>query len=174
MVTNFLEDRAPFPVIGICKRCGGQRRGLLVPPFAMKFDVPPPLTPLVSEAKGAFDAADLIVVIGFSFAEADIYISRMLGKSMQTKPHQKVLIVDPDHRVVERVRRKFKASIPNFDTDRIVKMTMDCADGLPKFLRGELRKKAPALPTSETRDGNGSAQRRRRHAKPAQGQEAKE
>jgi len=32
MVGNFLEDRAPYPVIGICKVCGGQRRGLLVPP----------------------------------------------------------------------------------------------------------------------------------------------
>ncbi len=172
MVTNFLEDKAPYPVIGICRGCGGQRRGLLVPPLAMKFDLAPPLTPLVSDAKGAFDAADLIVVVGFSFADADIYISRMLGKSMQTKTQQKLLIVDPDQSVVERVRRKFKASIPNFDTSRIIRMTGDCADGLPKFLKGQLTTKS-AVPatTSESGDGNGSGHRRRKNTKSSEAKE---
>ena len=65
-------------------------------------------------------------------------VSRMLSKSMQTKSDQKLLIVDPEQQVVARVRRKFKASIPNFDTSRIIRMTGDCADVLPKFLGGQL------------------------------------
>jgi NAD-dependent SIR2 family protein deacetylase len=149
---NFLEDRAPYPVIGICKDCGGQRRGLLVPPLAMKFDLAPPLTPLTGEAKIAFEVSDLIVVVGFSFADADIYISRMLSKSMQTKPDQKLLVVDPDNHVVEKVRRKFKASIPNFDAARIIRMTGDCSDVLPKFLTGQLlRSSVDSLDGSGTR-----------------------
>ena len=105
----------------------------------MKFDLAPPLTPLATEAKNIFDSSDMIVVVGFSFADADIYISKMLSKSMQTKAHQKLLILDPDHGVIERVTRKFKASIPNFDVSRIIRMTADCSDGLPKFLSGQLR-----------------------------------
>jgi len=139
MLTQYAEDRAPYPVIGICKDCGGQRRGLLVPPLAMKFDVAPPLTPLLDLARNNFENADIICVVGFSFAEADIYISRMLSKSMQTKPDQRLLIVDPDSKVVSRVRRKFKASIPNFEPGRIIRMSGDCAQMLPRFLEGEFR-----------------------------------
>jgi hypothetical protein len=68
---------SPYIVIGNCKDCGGQRRGLLIPPVAMKCDVAPALTPLLSEAKIALERDDLIVVVGLSFAEADLYISRM-------------------------------------------------------------------------------------------------
>jgi len=139
MVADFLEDRSPYPVIGVCKNCGGQRRGLLVPPLAMKFDVAPPLTPLLSEAKSAFERAEMIVVVGFSFAEADTYISRMLSKSMQLSSSQRLIIVDPSATVVERLRRKFKTSIPNFNEYRIAKISGDCAELLPQFLRGALR-----------------------------------
>jgi NAD-dependent SIR2 family protein deacetylase len=136
-VENYKQDKAPYSVIAICKDCGGQRRGLLVPPLAMKFDVAPPLTPLLTDARDAFEEAEAIVVVGFSFAEADVYISRMLSKSMQTKPGQKLVIIDPDKDVAYRVRRKFKASIPNFDDQRIVRLTEDCSGALPKLLNGE-------------------------------------
>jgi len=105
----------------------------------MKFDVAPPLTPLLSEAEAAFERSDIIVVVGFSFAEADVYISRMLSKAMQTSTKQKVIIVDPDSRVVERLKLKFKASIPNFDPSRIIKMSGDCAELLPEFLSGKMK-----------------------------------
>jgi NAD-dependent SIR2 family protein deacetylase len=140
LIKQFTEDTSPYPVIGICKGCGGQRRGLLVPPLAMKFDAAPPLTPLLQEAGSAFEHSDVIVVVGFSFAEADVYISRMLSKSMQTKTKQMLVIVDPDSKIAERVRRKFKASIPNFDPTRIVRVAADCAEFLPSFLTGKLWK----------------------------------
>jgi len=143
-VENYKTDITPYPVIAICRDCGGQRRGLLVPPLAMKFDVAPPLTPLLTQASEAFEAADLIIVVGFSFAEADVYISRMLSKSMQTNHRQRMIIIDPVHDLVTRVRRKFKSSIPNFDEKRIIRVTADCADALPKFLSGELFKKPQA------------------------------
>lgn len=136
-VENYKQDKAPYSVIAICKDCGGQRRGLLVPPLAMKFDVAPPLTPLLTDAREAFEDAEAIIVVGFSFADADVYISRMLSKSMQTKLGQKLVIIDPDPAVAYRVRRKFKASIPNFDEQRIVRLTEDCSGALPKLLSGE-------------------------------------
>jgi NAD-dependent SIR2 family protein deacetylase len=135
-VENYKQGKAPYAVIAICKDCGGQRRGLLVPPLAMKFDVAPPLTPLLAEAREAFERADVIVVVGFSFAEADVYISRMLSKSMQTRPSQRLIIIDPISEVVSRVRRKFKSSIPNFEERRIIRITGDCSEALPKLLNG--------------------------------------
>jgi thiamine pyrophosphate-dependent acetolactate synthase large subunit-like protein len=103
----------------------------------MKFDLAPSLTPLQQEAQQAFERADVIVVVGYSFAEADIYISRMLSKSMQTKPEQRLVVVDPDTRIVSRLRRKFKASIPGFDTTRLIRASEDCVKFMPGFLRGE-------------------------------------
>lgn len=104
-VDHFLNDTAPFPVIGICRHCGGQRRGLLIPPSSLKFDISPPLTPLLNLAKSGFEKSDLIVVVGFSFAEADLYILRMLTKSMQSNSKQRMPIVDPSYEVVGRVKK---------------------------------------------------------------------
>jgi hypothetical protein len=122
----------------------------------MKFDVAPPLTPLLSEAEASFDKANFIVVVGFSFAEADVYISRMLSKSMQTSSKQRLLTVDPDNRIVERVRRKFEASIPNFDATRIIRMTGDCADLLPRFLSGKLISEKREQSGAESESGDGT------------------
>jgi len=147
-VNNYLQDKSPYSVIAICKDCGGQKRGLLVPPLAMKFDVAPPLTPLLTVARDVFEAAAAIVVVGFSFAEADLYISRMLSKSMQTKPDQKLIVIDPAIEVVSRVRRKFKSSIPNFDEQRIIGLKVDCSEALPKLLNGEYFKDLVGIPTT--------------------------
>jgi hypothetical protein len=57
---------------------------------------------------------------------------------MQTSAGQKILMLDPDPNAVSRVSRKFKASIPKFDIARVVRLTGDCAELQPKFLKGEL------------------------------------
>lgn len=140
---SFLENKVPFPVIAACAHCGGQRRGLLVPPLSMKFDVAPPLNPLMNIAREAFEDSDLIVAIGYSFADADVYITRMLSKSMQGRESQKLLIVDPDNSVVDKLRTRFKYSIPKFDTARIMFAREGCEKFLPKFLSGQLFQEGP-------------------------------
>ena len=137
-VDDFLKDKKPYPVIAVCRVCGGQCRPLLVPPLAIKFDLAPPLVRLLDRANEAFKAAKTIVVVGFSFAEADLYISRMLSKSMQVSKEQKLLIFDPEWSVVGRIQRKLEASIPDFDPNRVLRVRGDCAELLPKFLKGEM------------------------------------
>jgi NAD-dependent SIR2 family protein deacetylase len=146
-VKNFLEDNEPYPVIGICKDCGGQRRGLLVPPLAMKFDLYPPLLPLNEQAAKTFYKSDVIIVVGFSFADADVYITRMVSKSMQNSKKQKLVIIDPDNQVTEKVRRRFKSSISNFDLTRIISVSGDCAEMLPKLLTGLLKTEVARVET---------------------------
>ena len=137
MLADCLEGRISYPVIGVCLRCGGPKRGLLVPPLAMKFDAAPPLNPLSNHAATAFETADVIVVVGFSFADADLYISRMVSKAMQKKNKIKMIMLDPDWSVSARIRRKFSARIPNFDEKRIIELRGDCIETLPAFLKGE-------------------------------------
>ncbi|MEX0887558.1 MAG: SIR2 family protein [Phycisphaeraceae bacterium] len=152
MLKLYNNDQTPYPVIGICKKCDGQRRGLLLPPLAMKFDLAPSLTPLLDQAKACFDEAEVVVVVGFSFAEADVYISRMLSKSMQMNPNQQALVVDPDRSVADKVRRKFEASIPNFERERIIRLSGDCGEVLPQFLSGEFYAPRPEETTAEAEE----------------------
>lgn len=144
-VREYLSDQAAYPVIGVCKDCGGQRRGLLVPPLAMKFDMAPPLTPLLEEARVCFQAASLLVVVGFSFADADLYISRMLSRAMQSSDKMRLIVFDRDRSVADKVRRQFTARIPNFDRRRVLWVSGDCSKTLPAFLAGELHKTGEAV-----------------------------
>jgi len=146
-VKEYLSDEGCYSVIASCKDCGGQRRGLLVPPLAIKFDVAPPLTPLMERAQDCFNKADVIVVVGFSFAEADMYISRMLTKSMQLNPAVCMVVFDPDYCVVDKLRRQLSLRIPQFQPKRVIRVAGDCAVTLPDFLRGKLRE--PSHGTAE-------------------------
>ena len=138
-VGDYTNQRGEYPIISVCNACGGQRRGLLVPPHAMKFDVAPPLQPLIASAASYFENATLIVVVGFSFADADLYISRMLIKAMQASTKTKMVIIDPESAVTDKIRRKFEAQIPDFAADsRIVRLQGDCSEILPQFLGGRL------------------------------------
>ena len=104
----------------------------------MKFDLAPPLTPLIEKAQESFNKADVIVVVGFSFAEADMYISRMLTKSMQLNPDVRVVVFDPDSSVSQKLRRQLSLRIPQFEKERVVHVSGDCAKILPDFLEGKL------------------------------------
>ena len=140
-VKDYLQDENCYSVIAVCKDCGGQRRGLLVPPLAMKFDVAPPLTPLIEKAQDSFNNSDVIVVVGFSFADADMYISRMITKSMQLNSRVKAIVFDPDYSVAQKLRRQLTLRIPDFDPKRVIRVSGDCAITLPDFLAGTFRSK---------------------------------
>ena len=152
-VIDYTNDQGEYPISSVCNKCGGQKRGLLVPPHAMKFDIAPPLQPLIASTASYFERSTLIVVVGFSFADADLYISRMLIKAMQGSDRTKMIIVDPDASVIEKVRQKFNAQIPNFDAEsRIIKLQDDCAKVLPEFLEGRLFGKSDDDDTEDSLD----------------------
>jgi len=68
---SYESDSTSYAVIGICKNCGGQRRPLLIPPMGLKFIVFPTLIQLWNAARERLERADHIIVVGFSFSEAD-------------------------------------------------------------------------------------------------------
>jgi NAD-dependent SIR2 family protein deacetylase len=145
-IKDFEADSSPYPVIGVCKGCGGQRRGLLVPPLAMKFDLAPALNPLLELANERLTKASVLVVVGFSFAEADQYISRMVSKWMQGNDQNRLVIFDPNHGVAEKMRKQCSVRIPNFDRNRVTWIGGDSAESVPKFLNREFVKARPPRP----------------------------
>jgi len=112
----------------------------------MKFDVAPPLNALIERAQEIFNKAHLIVVVGFSFADADLYISRMLTKSLQTSKAVRMLVFDPDYSVVEKIRRQLSTRIPGFDQKRVITFAGDCSKTIPQFLSGQLFQKKHLTP----------------------------
>lgn len=136
-VQAYLEKSGEYPIISVCSQCGGQRRVLLMPPHAIKFNVASPLQPLIAHAANYFENATLIVAVGFSFADADQYITRMISKALQASSNAKLIIIDPIIDVVSKVQEKFSSQIPNFDSqNRIIRLQGDCSELLPKFLKG--------------------------------------
>jgi hypothetical protein len=137
-IADYETDTSPYPVIGVCKTCGGQRRGLLVPPLAMKFDIAPVLNPLLELANSRLGEASVLVVVGFSFAEADIYISRMVSRWMQSNLNNRLIIFDPHVRAADKMRRQCSIRIPGFDRRRVAWVGGDAAENVPTFLAGKL------------------------------------
>lgn len=119
----FREDTLSYPVLGICKSCGALRRPLLIPPLALKFLDFPELIQVWNNAKEAIDEADLLVVIGYSFSEADSYLTNIISRSMAWNSGQKMVVVNTDRRVADELQEKFTREIEGFDPDRILRLT---------------------------------------------------
>jgi NAD-dependent SIR2 family protein deacetylase len=130
------DDTYSYAVIGICKTCSGQRRPLLVPPMAFNFIMFPNLIRLWETARQRIEDADYLIVVGYSFSEADTYVTKIVGRSMTAKKRQKIVVCDPNRLLVPNVRQRFAARIDNFDVHRVLQATGSCSDLLPGILQG--------------------------------------
>ena len=133
---GFKNDSLSYAVIGICKTCGGQRRPLLVPPLAFKFIIFPNLIGIWNSARRIIEAADWLLVIGYSFSEADTYLSKIVSRSLTSKASQKMIVCDPDSQLVPALRKRFSAHIDGFDERRVLRAAGRCEDILPNILDG--------------------------------------
>ena len=134
MKKAFEQDTLSYAVIGICKNCGGQRRPLLIPPMGLKFIVFPNLIQLWNAARERLETAEYIFVVGFSFSDADLYLNRIIERSMSQTTSQKLIVCDPNTKIVDNLRSKYSARIDNFDNRRILKIQGGSEEFLPKIL----------------------------------------
>jgi len=128
---SYERDTLSYPVIGICKNCGGQRRPMIVPPLSFKFLMFPPLTGLWDAIGCALDNSSVIVVVGYSFSEADPHIIKMINRTMGSDSKKKLVIVDTDPAIADRVKTRLTAHFDNFDTSRVIRAIRDCDELLP-------------------------------------------
>jgi len=141
------EDRLSYPVIGICKKCGGLRRPLLVPPLSFKFLMFPNLIDIWNSARQSIEEADYLIIVGYSFSEADTYITKIISRSMSMKDSQKMIIVNTNPNLVPILRERFSAHIDGFNEKRILKACDTCEEVLPDILNSMLGKKSPKKKT---------------------------
>jgi NAD-dependent SIR2 family protein deacetylase len=134
MKTTFLEDVASYAVVGICKNCGGQRRPLLIPPLALKFIMFPSLIRLWDRARENLERADIILVVGYSFSDADTYLNKIIEKSMSFNAKQRVIVCDLSANVVQKLRRQYAARISGFQPERILAAFGSAEKVLPEIL----------------------------------------
>jgi len=128
------KDRFSYPVIGVCANCGGLRRPLLVPPLSFKFLQFPTLIDIWNSARCKIEDADIMVVVGYSFSEADTYITKIISRSMSINEKQKMIVVNTDVKLAQKLREKYVARIDEFDGSRILSITESADKALPKIV----------------------------------------
>lgn len=128
------SDSASYAVIGICKRCQGQRRPLLIPPLGLKFIMFPTLIRLWDAARETIEKSRVLVVVGYSFSEADTYINKILERSMTVNDRQVMVICDPNSTLAPSLRARFTARVDGFDQGRIMHAIGSAEKVLPQVL----------------------------------------
>ncbi|MBU7028946.1 MAG: SIR2 family protein [Theionarchaea archaeon] len=136
----YTNDKLGYPVISICPKCGGQRRPLLVPPLSFKFLMFPNLVEIWNNARQKIDKANYLVIIGYSFSEADTYITKIISRAMSENEEQQMIVVNPDSHLVPSLRERLSRRIDNFKGDRIINVCENCENILPEILDSMLGK----------------------------------
>lgn len=131
---TYKENKLSYPVMGLCKNCGGLSRPLLVPPLSFKILMFPKLIDLWNSAKEKIEKADYLIVIGYSFAEADTYITKIIARSMSRNNEQKMIVVNTDPNLVATLRNRFEAQIKGFYPERIIRVCESSDTAMNKLL----------------------------------------
>lgn len=134
MKRAYLQDSLSYPVLGICKNCGGLRRPLLVPPLSLKFITFPTLIDIWNGARRKIEAADYLVVVGYSFPEADTYITKIIARSMSLNKGQRLIIVNKSADVAQTIKTRFAAQIKGFEPGRVLAASGASEKLLPSFV----------------------------------------
>jgi len=94
----------------------------------------PNLLTLWSKARQAIESAAIIIAVGYSFSEADTYITKMIFRSLSVNSDQKLIVCDTDSKLKRRLRGQLSARIEGFDPLRVLQLTQSCELSLPKLL----------------------------------------
>jgi hypothetical protein len=111
-------------------------------------------------ARRRIEEADYLIVVGYSFSEADTYIAKIISRSLTANQGQKMIVCDTDARLVPRLREKFVAQIDAFEPNRVLQAVGSCEVLLPKILSSMV---TPApVRAKASRDGDRPARRGRK------------
>ena len=130
----FEHDDASYAVIGVCTKCSGQRRPLLVPPLSFKSLLFPNLVGLWQMARRKIEEADWLIVVGFSFSDAETYITKTIARSLMLKSSQRTVVCDTNAELAPNLRTRFSALIDGFDPKRVLRAANSCEIILPQLL----------------------------------------
>jgi len=102
----------------------------------------PKLIDIWNSAREKIEKAEYLIVVGYSFAEADTYITKIMARSMAMKDNQKMIVVNTDPNLVAPLRNRFEAQINGFDSERIIRICESSDTAMEKLLRKMTASKA--------------------------------
>jgi len=119
----------------------------------------PNLIDIWNSASQSIEEADYLVVVGYSFSEADTYIIEIISRAMSMNGNQKMLIVNTNPELVPTLRDRFSVHINGFDKKRILKACESSEKILPDILRSMLGK----TNLKEKQESTGKVVKRKAH-----------
>jgi hypothetical protein len=94
----------------------------------------PNLIRLWNFARDRIEEAKYLIVVGFSFSDADSYINKIIERSMSFHPGQTIIICDPNPRLAQSLKERFAARINGFDVTRVLAAVGPAEEMVPKVL----------------------------------------
>lgn len=132
---NYMGDRQSYSVVGICPNCYARRRPLLVPPISFKFLMFPDLIDIWYQARDRIAHADYIIVVGYSFADADAYLSKIISQAMDEDSDKQLVLINPNSEVTQDLRNRYERDITDFDADsRITGIHGNAEEVIPELI----------------------------------------
>lgn len=114
-LSNSSRSNLPYPITGICPKCEGVTRQFIIPPITHKYLTHAPIVQVWEEGRKKLKNAKVLVVIGYSFADADDYIAKMLVKEITEDPSKIVIVSNNDHTSIDRLRSVLQSRVTNYD-----------------------------------------------------------
>lgn len=140
-----------YPIVSMCPKCAATAQQLIIPPIGMKYAEHPVLLDMRQRAEKAFASASVIVIVGYSFSEADQYVLRMLSRSLDSvSPPRAVVVFDRDTQPAKRLGQYLQTHT-NFNSENVLAVTGHAEDTFPEFVR--------SVSSAMEDPGNGSADR---------------
>jgi thiamine pyrophosphate-dependent acetolactate synthase large subunit-like protein len=112
----------------MCRQCNAPVEQFIIPPVAHKYLTHPPIVQVWDRGRKTLEEAKLFVIIGYSFADADDYIAKMLVKSVGQSPDKNIVVIDIDEKAINRCRTFIKLHVDAFDDKK--KFFPICGDAL--------------------------------------------
>jgi hypothetical protein len=111
----------------------------------------PNLVDIWNSARQTIENARYLMVVGYSFSEADTYITKIISRSMSMSSNQKMIIINTNPNLVPTLRERFSSHIDGFDTKRILSACKSAEEVLPQITNSMLQKdiQESKIPTTE-------------------------
>ncbi len=115
-----LERIVPYPLLAMCPKCNGTAKQFIVPPTSQKYILYPPIVKVWDACRKAIDISSIILIVGYSFGDADDYIVKMLMKTLSENTNKIVIVCDNNEEVLSRFKDLLFRHAENFPTENFI------------------------------------------------------
>jgi thiamine pyrophosphate-dependent acetolactate synthase large subunit-like protein len=146
-VAQAIEKDIPYAVTGMCRHCNAPAQQFIIPPTAHKYLTHPPIVQVWDRGRRVLEQAKVFVIIGYSFADTDDYIAKMLVQAVGQDPKKSVIIIDIDAKTIDKCKSFIKSHVNGFDEKKcFFPLQGDAAELVPKITKILTKAQKPKAP----------------------------